>query len=174
MLFRSGRHKNFEFIGKHGLQSEISQQSTHLDIFLLFVDDEVINHIVVETNRFAEQNIASKPKLKHARMNKWNKTDPEEIKKFLGLMMWIGLVRLGHLEYYWSQNGVYKLTFPSAVMSRNRFQALLAMVHFNNNETSDRSNRLGKINQLIDMLDKKFKAIFYTGKDFVIDETLVP
>ena len=169
-----GRHKNFEFIGKHGLQSEISQQSTPLDIFLLFVDDQVINHIVVETNRFAEQNIASKPKLRHVRMNKWNKTDPEEIKKFLGLTMWMGLVPLGHLEYYWSQNGVYKMTVPHAMISRNRFQALLAMIHFNNNETSDRSNRLGKINQLIDMLDKKFKAIFYPGKDFLTYETLVP
>lgn len=169
-----GRQKVFEFIGKHGLQSDISQQSTPLDIFLLLVDEEIINHIVVETNRYAGQIISSQPKLKHSRINRWNETNHEEMKKFLGLMMWMGLVPLGRLEDYWSQNGVYNMTIPRAIMSRNRFQILLTMLHFDNNETSDTSNRLRKIQHLVDMLQQKFKALFYPGEDFVIDETLVP
>ena len=66
------------------------------------------------------------------------------------------------------------MTIPRAIMSRNRFQILLTMLHFDNNETSDTSNRLRKIQHLVDMLQQKFKALFYPGKDFVIDETLVP
>lgn len=158
--------KVFEFVGKHGLQSDISQKSTPLDIHVLIVDEEIINHIVIETNRFAGQIISSKPKLKHSRINWRNEPNHEEIKKFLGLMMWMGLVPFGRLEDYCSQNGVYNMTIPRGIMSRNRFQVLLTMLHFDNNETSDTSNRLRKIQHLVDMLQQRFNALFYPGGRF--------
>ncbi|KAJ8963691.1 hypothetical protein NQ314_005443 [Rhamnusium bicolor] len=59
-------------------------------------------------------------------------------------------------------------------MSRNRYQLLLRMLHFNNNETAQRGDRLAKIQPLVDILQRKFQELMYPGEDIVIDETLVP
>lgn len=59
-------------------------------------------------------------------------------------------------------------------MSRNRYQLLLAMIHFSNNEDIVFGNRTGKIQPLLDMLQKKFQALYCSSENIVIDETLVP
>lgn len=169
-----GRHKNFEFTGLSGPQQELSPEITPLETFLLLVDDEVINLIVTETNRFAVQTIASKRVKKYSRIKKWTPTNPEEIKKFLGLTMWMGLVRLGALPDYWATKGIYRQDIPKNTMSRNRYQLLLTLMHFNDNETMQNGDRLGKIQPLIDILQNKFQSLFQPDEDIVIDETLVP
>lgn len=169
-----GRHKQFTFTGIAGVQKNIANNVTPLDIFNLLVDDDVIHLIVTETNRFAEQSLLSKRITKYARHTKWTPTTAEEIKKFLGLTMWMGLVRLSSLPDYWANQGIYKQYIPSTIMSRNRYQILLTMLHFNNNETIQKGDRLAKIQPLVTMLEKKFKELFFPGEDIVIDETLVP
>ncbi|KAJ8963690.1 hypothetical protein NQ314_005442 [Rhamnusium bicolor] len=86
-----GRHKTFPFSGPHGVQRDLPVEISPLESFFLILDNEVINHIVTETNRFAEQTIASKEIRKYARISKWAPTDADELKKFLGLTLWMGL-----------------------------------------------------------------------------------
>ncbi|KAJ8953448.1 hypothetical protein NQ318_023567 [Aromia moschata] len=62
-----GWHKPFSFTGPHGVQNDPLAEMSPVDAFFLILDDEVINHIVMETNRFAEQTIASKEVKKYAR-----------------------------------------------------------------------------------------------------------
>lgn len=51
-----GRHKTFELMGQYGLQGDnITATITPLEVFDLFVDNDVYDLIVQETNRFAEQ-----------------------------------------------------------------------------------------------------------------------
>ena len=169
-----GRHKVFPFTGQRGVQKDLPKDISPLEAFLLIVDDEVINHIVTETNRFAKQTLGAKPKKKYARISKWVPTDADEMKKFLGLTLWMGLVRLGALPDYWASQGIYRQEIPRSVMSRNRYQLLLSTLHFNNNETNQRGDRLAKIQPLVDMLQRKFQEFMYPDEDIVIDETLVP
>lgn len=169
-----GRHKEFPFTGQYGLQRELAADISPLEVFFLILDDEVIDLLVTETNRFAEQTIASKVPRKYARITKWTPTDAAEMKKFLGLTLWMGLVRLNSLQDYWARQGIYKLDIPRSTMPRNRYQLLLSMLHFCNNETIPAGDRLGKIQPLVDMLQRKFQALFCPGEDIVIDETLVP
>nr|XP_023028740.1 piggyBac transposable element-derived protein 4-like [Leptinotarsa decemlineata] len=148
-----GRHKNFEFTGISGPQQELFPEITLLETFLLLVDDEVIHLIVTKTNRFAAQTIASKGGTKYSRIKKWASTNPDEIKKFLGLTMCIGLVRLGALPDYWVTKGIYRQDIPKNTMSLNRYQLLLTLMHFNDNETMQNVE---------------------PDEDIVIDETLIP
>lgn len=168
-----GRHKDFPFTGSHGLQRDIEDISV-FEAFSQIVDNEVVDHIVTETNRYAEQCILSKTPRKHARLTKWIPTNAEEIKKFLGLTLWMGLVRLNKLEDYWSTRNIYRMDIPHSIMSRNRYQMLLSMIHFNNNEEIERGDRLGKIRPLVDILQRKYQALYRPGENIVIDETLVP
>ena len=59
-------------------------------------------------------------------------------------------------------------------MSRNRFEILLRLLHFSNNENAIPGDRLAKIKPLLDLLEAKYKKVFVPGENYVIDETLVP
>ncbi|KAJ8963694.1 hypothetical protein NQ314_005446 [Rhamnusium bicolor] len=138
--------------------------------FSLIVD-EVIELIVSETNRFATHIMATQKLKKYARINKWEPTDREEIKKFLGLTLWMGLVRQSALPDYWSKFGIYRLDIPKSIMSRNRYDLLL---HFSDNDMNQKGDRLANIQPLVEILLKKFQELLYPDEDIVVDETLVP
>ena len=169
-----GRRKPFLFSGQGGMKTSIPPDYSPVDVFRLLIDDKVIDHIVCETNKYADREIAKITSKPHSRLKKWSPTNSEEIKQFLGLILWMGLVRLGSLENYWSKKIIYQQAIPTSVLSRNRFQLLLSMIHFSNNATAQDGDRLAKILPLIDILESNFKNIFCPEKDIVIDETLIP
>lgn len=103
-----------------------------IDFYHLIVDQNIINNIVIETNKYAAQQIASKVISPHSRLNKWYDTNESEMKCFLGLLMWTGLVSLPSYDLYWSTSVIFKTEF-STFMSRNRFEILLQMIHFADN-----------------------------------------
>ncbi|XP_053949337.1 piggyBac transposable element-derived protein 1-like [Anastrepha ludens] len=152
-----GRHKTFTFSGKSGLQVDVPQSVTPFDVFRLFTDDEIINPIVLETNRYAEQQLIAKELKRESGMKKWTPTNSDEMKKFLGLVLWMGLVRCGSIPSHWSTSEIYKNNVAPKVMPRNRFELILANIHFANNETIPKGDRTGKVQPLIDMLQKNTK-----------------
>lgn len=88
------------------------------------------------------------------RVTKWIPTTAGKMGKFLGLMMWMELLRLSNLSDYWSSKN-YLST------NNNSFQR------------DQIDNRIRKIQQLVDMLEKKYKELFFLDEEIVIDETLV-
>lgn len=51
----SSRQKTFTFTGRSGLQQSIPSDISCLDAFFLFVDNDVIELIVSETNKYADE-----------------------------------------------------------------------------------------------------------------------
>ncbi|KAL3277646.1 hypothetical protein HHI36_012986 [Cryptolaemus montrouzieri] len=49
--------------------------------------------------------------------------------------MWMGLVRLSALSDYRATKGIYRLETPSSTITRNRYQLLLSLLHFSDNES---------------------------------------
>ena len=170
----AGRQQFFPFCGQKGVQRNVSRESSPMDIYQLLINDEVINHIVLETNRYANQTITSKSPTKNSRLYKWTDTNPEEVKKFLGLVQWMGLVRLGTLESYWAKHGIYKQCIPRLIMPRNRFQALLSMIHFSNNEEIQQGDRLAKIQPLVELLQKNFSIFLHQTRILSLMRLLFP
>lgn len=72
----------------------------------LFLDNEVFNLIVTETNRYAGQ-LLSTPLRRHSRLNAWKETNTAEIKQFLGIIMWMGIEHLPTIQNYWAKKGIY-------------------------------------------------------------------
>ena len=169
-----GRHKPFLFSDQGGMKTFIPPDCSPVDVFRLLIDDKVIYHIVCETNKYADQKIAKITPKPYSRLKKWSPTNSEEIKQFLGLLLWMGLVKLRSLENCWSKKRIYQQAIPTSVLSRNRFQLLLSMIHFSDNATTQDGDRLAKIQPLIDILESNFKNMFCPEKDIVIDETLIP
>lgn len=106
------------------------------DFYKLLIPDELFDKIDLETNLFAEQSIAKGKKL-FSHSHSWKPTDRQESLKKIGLLLYMGLVRVPKISYYWSKDDILGQRFPSTIMSRNRFELILQYLHFSNNENID-------------------------------------
>jgi len=134
-----------------------------IDVYNLFLNDDILDTIVVETNRQA---------LRYK--NTWTNTNSMEVKQFLGIVMYKGLVSYPKISDYWSRQKFFHNTFISKIMPRNRFQELLRFFHVADNDSIIEGDRLGKIQPLVCKLVSIFKKIKVPGENIVIDETMIP
>jgi len=140
----------------------------------LFISDDIIELIVVETNKNAHQYLSKVRLTKSSRFSKWKPTDFDEIKKFIGLLMWFGLVQMPSIESYWSSKSRYTNQVAKNTMSRNRFELLLRFFHFSDNEKAPQGDRIYKIRDLIDRVVKNYHEIMEPGEYLAVDESMVP
>jgi len=80
--------KQFLFNNRYsGLKIDMPPDSSVLDIFKLFFTSEIIDLIVVQTNRNAEQFLSKNRLTKPSRFAKWIPTNENEIQTFFGLII---------------------------------------------------------------------------------------
>ncbi|XP_062604100.1 piggyBac transposable element-derived protein 4-like [Saccostrea cucullata] len=153
---------NFEQVP--GLQNEISNTDSPLEFFELFVDDNDYENISQETNKYANQFLNSGMPLKEkSRFHKWIDTTGLEFKKFLALIIAMGLVCQIDVSEYWTVNPVTSTPFFPSVMSRDRFLLILAFLHLNDDANyiprgSEGFNPLFKLGSFYN------KFLLYTGR----------
>ena len=141
------------------------------DFYLLFVTEEMFEDIAEQTNIYAMQTLT---RTRSWRLNKWIPTNKCEIKKLFGLLIWMGLVKLPEIHLYWSKDPTFAQSFPPSVMPRNRFELLLRMIHFVNNENANVGDRLYKIKPIIDKLKENYGKYYDPPETVCIDESIVP
>ncbi|XP_018573042.1 piggyBac transposable element-derived protein 4 [Anoplophora glabripennis] len=140
-----------------------------IDAYNLFVSDEIIRMIYFETNRYAAQSQKNQ-----VNNNSWTDTDTEELRDFFAIVIAMGLVPLPALHLYWSKDEIFANKFVSSIMPRDRFMTILKYLHFADNTFLSGSNRLYKIQPLINMLSSRFRDVLMPGKEIVIDESMIP
>ena len=143
----SGRQASFAFTGNEGLHGIDCEPDsfTPEKAFSIFVDDEVLQYLIDQTNIYANQitakRITNDSLTFYARHQKWNATIKDKIKTFLGILLWIGLNRKSTIGSYWSQSPLHKNEI-AGIMSRHRFELLLNCIHFSDNKELEDENRL--------------------------------
>ncbi|GFO35124.1 PiggyBac transposable element-derived protein 4-like [Plakobranchus ocellatus] len=167
----------FDFTGTSGLQVQMEGE-TPLDYLRLMVNDEMVESLVAETNRYASQTIATRQLAPKSRFHQWVETSVNEMWAFLGLIVAMGLIVIENLDEYWSIDQVYKLPFFGSVMPKDRFSLLLSFLHLANNKEQpprDHPNHdpIFKIRPFIERLNANFKSVFLPGKNIAIDEAMV-
>jgi len=127
--------------------------------------------MVRETNRYAVQYINATTLKSSSRMHSWKETDPCEMKKFLVLMILMGIIQKPSISSYWSTDPVVATPLINNVMPRNRFELLFKFWHFADNTTAEPGDRLSKLKNIMDSLLSRFQSIYYPEKQ--IDEAMV-
>ena len=107
-------------------------------------------------------------------MHGWKETNSEEMEAFIGLLLWMGLVKMPSIKCYWQQSKLYRNSVAQQTMTRNRFQLLLKLWHFADNETTPKDDRLHKVRKLVEMLVSRYQKVKLPGENIVVDETMVP
>lgn len=87
----------------------------------------------------------------------------------------MGITKLPKLAEYWSTNDVIGHPFPRTVLSRNRFELILQMLHFSRNDEANKTDRLHRIRDLLERFNERFQMHYTPGEDILcIDESVVP
>lgn len=168
-------HKNTSL----GAIVETRQDDNPLSFYRLLLTDELVDLLVRETNRYAEQKliigITNETIARNSILANWTDTNRQEMLKFLGIVIWMGLDQKPRLKDYWSTNFIYKTSIHTVTrMSRCRFEALLSCLHFSDNEACPEGNRLFKLESLLNICNKNFQAALTPGQYVCIDESMVP
>ena len=72
--------------------ASLPDDATPLDSVKLYFTEQVIDLVVMQTNRYAEQYIASHVLPPHSSINRWHPTDRDDMYTFLGLSVLMGIV----------------------------------------------------------------------------------
>ena len=137
--------------------------SKPVEIFRQFICNEILELIVLETNRFAAQK----------NYNKWVQLTSNELDNFFSITIVMGLVSLPSINMYWSKSEMFHNKFICNIMSRDRYYDILRFIHFNNNENDSGITRLHKIQPLSEKLLKNFQLAISPGRDLAIDESMI-
>ena len=119
-----------QFSGQGGCTQDMTNKSP-IDFFQLFLTDNILQMVVEQTNLFAEQFIQSHELARHSRVQQWGRSshDINEIKRFLALVIIMGLVSYPSIEDSWVTSWPFATATFSSVMSRDRFSLILRFLH---------------------------------------------
>ena len=122
--------------------------SDPLGLFSLFFDDTLVDLIVEETNRYAEQTLQG--------TEEWS-TDAAEIRAYMGFMILMGINQLPEIRDYWSTNEYLHYAPIADRISRDRFEQITRFLHFVDNDSlpsrgEEGFSRLQKVDPVISHL----------------------
>lgn len=160
--------KDFTGSPSHIVENTPLEGHEPINYFDLFMDENLLDLIVRETNLYQSQN----PEPARQKMRAWEDLGKDELKKFLGLTILMGHVKKVALDDYWSRNPLLVTPIFNQTMPRNRFEQILRFLHFHNNETP-LNHPLKKIKTIIDDLNAKFANFLEPGRNLCIDESLL-
>ena len=105
-----------EYTLQPGCSTSVDGESP-LDFFSLLFTDEMLEHIVAQTNLNAQQFIDSHELAPHSRVRRWSKAvhDVNELRRFLAIIIVMGLVRYPQIEHHWATQWPYSNTHFSSV-----------------------------------------------------------
>ena len=155
------------------------QNPTPLDYFRLYFTDRVLDLIVTETNRYAEQYIQQEGDnlRRYSIIHQWVPTHKDEICALLGLLALMGIVYKPRIAMYWSNDELYNTPVFRNIMTRDRFLLLIKFLHFADNTNYDANDpnrdRLYKIREFCQLINDTCGAVYYPCEDFSVDESLV-
>ena len=123
----------FAFIADPGVKFEVADKSSPPEFFEKFFDDQVIELIAIETNRFAKQTIEAagvESLPKKARLREWYDTSAEEIKLYVALLILQGIDSKSENRFYFGKRESVRNSLFPKVMSSRRFKMISKFLRF--------------------------------------------
>ena len=102
----------------------------------------------------------------------WKPVNMDQMRKFLGLVLHMGLVGMPSYKHYWRTDQLYKNHLFPSVMSRERFQAIMRFLHFGD-RPEGANDRLAKIRLLVNHLNQNMAHLYIPPKNLALDESMM-
>lgn len=160
------------------------------DFFNALFDARMWSQICEKTNKYARTRQAdlgidpveamdNEGYARHARLNFWKDITETELKVFVAHLIVMGIVRKPDIESYWKKKGACRTPFFGTYMSRNRFTAILANIHVDDDTLNppypdENHDPLAKLQSFISMCNDNFKFAYKPRKELSLDEACIP
>ncbi|XP_065673943.1 piggyBac transposable element-derived protein 4-like [Hydra vulgaris] len=145
-----------------------------LETFELLFTNELIDMIVKMTNKYADQSNIGKLHSKTLRLSKWVDTTPSNIRMYLAVLIYRGLLHKPRNDWYYSKNLLITTPGFRRLMSQNKLLLIEKYLHFvDNQELEESYNRSAKIQPVLVSLIERFKLLLNHSRDISIDESLL-
>ena len=133
-------------VNESHLPSDVNPEDPS-DWFDFFWPDSILEYIVNESNIYIQKKNKNKNK-----KNKINPTSITELKRFMGVCMFMSTYKLPSPRKYWTE----KIPMVVNAFTCIRFELLNASIHFNSHIDSARNmeESAKKIKPIIDLLDE--------------------
>lgn len=155
-----------------------------VDFFMELFTDQLSEYAVVEFNRYGQQYLQKNstyldehPKARAYQLkNKPFTTD--DMKKFLGLVVSMGLVNMPNIQNYWCTTWPFSSSNFSSIMSRDRFLLQLKFLHLaDNNAMIARGepgcDKLFKVRYLLTTLVHKYQEMYTMKREISVDGSVI-
>ena len=167
----------FPFTGQPGLQVPVDDNNDPLAYLRLFLDDNIIDTIVTETNRYAEQTMTRTGHRLLSRTRHWEPVTKVDIWLFFGILVLQSLVHKPRQDWYWSRKRLLSTPIFQDIMSEYKFSLIMKFLHFTNNDDFDASThpapKLKKIWNVYQALLHNFQKAYTPRRDVSVDESLM-
>ncbi|XP_036329436.1 piggyBac transposable element-derived protein 3-like [Rhagoletis pomonella] len=133
-----------------------------VQLWEMFIDEEVLNMLVTSTNQYAAtKNCPSFI------------TSISEMKTFLGVLYITGYHTLPQIYSYRSNRESLGCALIKECISRDRFKRIKQFFHVCDNSALDMKNKFAKVAPLNDLLNKKFLQFGVFSHNLSIDEQMI-
>lgn len=165
------KRKNYKWTGTDlepdntifsGQTDEQDNRKSPLELFSLFFDDEILDMIVNESNRYANQK------------NHHTKIEKSEIKAFIGVLLLSGYMHVPRRRMFWEYERDSHNLLVSEAISRNTFEYVLSHFHLTDNTKIETSDKFAKVRPLFQHLNKKYLEHSLCEEMHSVDEAMVP
>ncbi|CAF1454756.1 unnamed protein product [Rotaria sordida] len=153
---------------------------TMMDAFKLFLTDEILNEVVLQTNKYAKRYMDQRNQRQlndaanQTKLKKWKELDRTELEAFLGLLIQAGVGHASHTSVTELWDISKSPPIYHATMSLERFKDLLRFLRFDDRQLRDKFDRLAPIRTIFECFVKQLPQHFIPSENLTIDEQLVP
>ena len=171
--------QQIRYTGEEKILQQIPRNPTVEDFFRLYITEDIIDHVVTQTNLYARQYLEKERNnlRPHSLAHQWTPTDRAEILTFLAVLILMGIFHKPRLTMYWSKETIMATPIFNQVMRRDRCLLLLRFLHFADNTQNDPTDpnrdRLFKLRKVVNMIKENCGKVYSPGKNLSMDESLV-
>ncbi len=158
-----------------GPQLVTTASYTALQLFQLFFSSSVLQTIVQHTNAYGSKN-------QQGRDKPWHNIAVEDLKSYLALVVYMGLVKVSAVTDYWRRSQIYSVPLPAKIMSCRKFLNITNALHLSDPQDDEENekkkgtsayDRLGKIKPLYNNIRDACKTFFHPNQNISIVERMV-
>lgn len=169
---------SYNFFETNGPRYPPSTNADPLTYFDLFFTEALFKTMVTETNRYAQQFLASSVSIKpKSRARLWKPVSVTEMKAFVAVLLEMGITRRPNMYSYWTKNS-RQIPWFGKMFARDRFQLILKFFHMVDSNTlfqPDHPNYdpCAKFSFIVDHANNIFQRYYVPHQQLCIDKSLV-
>ena len=168
----------------HGLTQNLDFLATHSDFFSGIFDNRMIRDLLEYTNANANANqkihnykklYNRKRLLKLVRSHekKWKDIDELEMKSFIGIILYMGIISKPTIHEYWTKSYLFGTPGFRCIMSRDRFYQILKYFKLYKDNEINNQDPTYKFSSLMRNIIDNSQSLYIPDRNLTIDEAMV-